>query len=74
MRATGIKEHLDTLSRPRYVRPGFNYDLLAGKRAIDSYLASLQGQFDAADLSAIGQQLTGYWQTHWLDPLNKKLM
>ena len=73
MRATHIKEHLDTLTSYKYVRPNFNLDLLAGHDAIERYMSQLQGQFSAAELATIRKRLEDYYRSAWLDPLNRKL-
>lgn len=73
MRATHIKEHLDTVTSYKYVRPNFNLDLLAGHYAIERYMSQLQGQFSAAELTTIRKQLEDYYRSAWLDPLNRKL-
>ena len=72
MRATHLMEHLDTLSRPSKVRPSYNEEMLSGRRAIEQFMARLQG-FDGQEMSSIHKQLEDHYQNAWLVPMFRKL-
>ena len=72
MRATHLMEYLDTLSPPNQVRRSHYDEMLAGGRALDQFMAGLQG-YNGQEMSSIHKQLEDHYLNVWIAPINQKL-